>query len=121
VRDPCTGERVLLRGKLHVVVNVTRTATCNLVVSYHLNYAGISGRGATSGKRYRGGGTQSFQFHVRGNNLYEGGGEMTRGHFVLNGPGKDKFRSSILTHMTVDANGRVHASIHKIASDKCLS
>lgn len=107
---PCAngnvGEQVTLAGTLHLLTNVTASASGNFLVRMHLQPQGVSGRGLTTGARYQGTGvtqevfttaaaqTQSFvnSFRIigqgRGNNLLI--------HETI--------------HITVNANGAVTAS-----------
>ena len=53
IEDPCSGEQIIVSGKGHLVQTVTDPGDGTLVARGHINYAGISGYGVTSGLKYQ--------------------------------------------------------------------
>lgn len=53
ITDPCSGEQILVSGRGHLVQTLTDPGDGTLVARGHINYAGISGYGLTSGLKYQ--------------------------------------------------------------------
>jgi hypothetical protein len=119
VKNPCNGERVRISGMVLLVSNVTITKSGRFSATFHRNYSNLVGVGLDSGDEYRGGGTaRSTQNGFLGS-LYPAT-SSEREMLTLAGRGRNRFRITTHLHMTIDANGRVHAVFGKIDEVDCL-
>jgi len=118
VMIPCAargaGELVDLIGVVQAVFSVTPDASGGQHVATHVNLAGVSGIGLTTGNKYQASQADSF--------VSNSGGTATEftlvNNFLMTAPGPgNNLRVHELVHVTVDANGNVTAEIENITID----
>jgi hypothetical protein len=108
---PCAnagaGELVTLSGTLHVLQHTTIDEAGGVHVTLHVQPAGVSGTGQTTGDRYRGTGVTQQQFNTVGAST-----QTLLNNFRIIGEGP---RNNLLVHhtfhVTVNANGEVTATV----------
>jgi len=106
----CTGELVQFGGELHLVALLENAGT----VAGHLNYQGVTATGLTSGTIYRATSVDNFRIDLGGSSPQD---VTSTRNIHLVGPGSgDNLLVQIVTHLTVNANGEVTASVEKALS-----
>ena len=110
--NPCTGEEVLVSGRAHQLLRVTENGN-TYHFGRHFNAAGVTGVGVTSGARYVVGATFNDEFTVA-----KGGTQTSVQTLNVIGTGRTpNFLVRALFHVTIDANGDVHAYIDNYRSE----
>lgn len=106
--NPCNGELVLIQGKAHELLRVTENGG-TYHFGRHFNAAGVTGVGLTSGARYVLSAAFNDEF-----TLAAGSTSTTVQALQVIGVGRTpNFTLHVLFHVTVDANGDVHAYVEK--------
>ena len=104
--NDCTGEQVQLSGTIHLVSQLQADGT----VVGHFNYQGVTGAGLTSGTTFRA--TTVDNFILRPPFPTDITSVRT---FQLLGPGSgNNLLVHITTHVTVNANGEVTATVDSL-------
>ncbi len=105
---------VHLGGTAHMIFAVTHDANGGLHIATHVNTAGLSGIGLTTGNTYHASQADSFVSNSAGS-----GNEFTFiNNFLMTAPGVgNNVRVHELLHGYIDTNGNVIAVIEKITSD----
>lgn len=115
---PCAaagaGEMVHLTGAAHMVFAVTHDANGGMHIATHVNSAGLSGVGITTGNKYQASQADSFISNSGGT-----GNETTFvNNFLMTAPGPgNNLRIHELVHVFVDANGNVTTLIDNVTVD----
>ena len=103
---PCaaggSGEVIEVSGPLHVVQNLTISASGNVSDYFHFQPQGISGTGFTTGAKYQG--TGITQFKDQFNGLPFSSSTENTFNMIGQGPGNN-FKVHENFHFTVNANG----------------
>jgi hypothetical protein len=116
--DTCTGESVLVTGRIHVVTVATLDAGGGTHTLMHFNVQGVSGVGLTSGTRYRGIHTET----VSANSSGAAPSEFTTKidiKLISAGESSNLTIRDVLLHVTVNAAGETTASIDKLTTGEC--
>jgi hypothetical protein len=111
---PCTGDSVLLEGKIHYLIKQGVSNTGVQTFSFTINPAGLSGISA-QGIQYQGAGTAVLTRRVDGNQVFQN--VQYRTYIIGQGPGNDsKFFVSFV--LNTDENG-VPRVVKVVADDTC--
>jgi hypothetical protein len=99
----CTGEDVLLSGRIHLVSHLQSDGS----VVGHFNYQGVSGVGLTSGTTYRASTVDNFRL----TEPFPTDINSVRSFHLISRGSEDDLLVFALFHITVDANGNITAEI----------
>lgn len=106
--NDCNGEQVEISGTAHLLSHEQADGS----VVGHINYQGLTGVGLTSGARYH----VSAVDHFRLQAPFPSSIQSVRNiHLIAEGPTEDLL-VQIVSHVTVDANGNVTASVDDMRS-----
>ncbi len=114
---PCanggSGEVIDVSGPLHVVSQLTVSASGNFSDYFHFQPQGISGTGFVTGAKYQGTGITAFKDNFNG--LPFSSSFINNFNMIGQGPGNN-FKMHENFHFTVDANGVLTAFIDNFSA-----
>jgi hypothetical protein len=107
VFNNCTGEEVELSGTIHLVSQTQRDGS----EVGHFNYQNVSGVGLTSGTTYRASTVDTFRLKAP----FPSDIHSVRSLHLIGQGTEDNLLLKVLFHITVDANGKMRASIDAVS------
>jgi hypothetical protein len=111
--DPCAGEFVDIAGGIHTVSHVRDRGAGGSQVTFHQNFANVTGVGETSGTEYRVAGSASQTMNVGGARVSS---LTVREVFVTRGSAPNQ-TIGIRMHVTVNADGETTAFVDESATE----
>ena len=106
--NDCNGEQVEISGTIHLLSHEQSDGS----VVGHINYQGLTGVGLTTGVRYH----VSAVDHFRLQAPFPSSIQSVRNIHLIAEGATDDLLVQIVSHVTVDANGNVTASVDEIWS-----